>query len=203
MAWMKGVREAAKKRAGNVTAGIASRALDAMQKVENVRNAPKKVTAAAKARLGSVAGKAIDVAERVPGASRMATRAMDVAQRVPVAGRVAKNARRLVEARLKNVSQQAESEDERPMKKAQPARTAKPAAAKAPPKPRREEREEPLPEPTDPDLRLDEGTARVTTTSRGRKTVPLAVAAARKARAKQAPQTGFKPKKGQKKNLRH
>lgn len=179
MAWMKGVREAARKRASNVTAGLASRALDAMQKVDDVRNAPKKVTAAAKSRLGSVAG-----------------RAMDVAERVPVAGRVARSARRVVEAQLRKGSPKAEVAEERPMKKAAPA---KPAA----PKPRREEKKEHLPEPTDPELRLDHGTARVTTTSSGRKTVPLAVAAARKARAKQAPQIGFKPKKGQKKNLRH
>lgn len=188
--WMKGIREAAKKRAGDVTAGLASRALDAMQKVDDVRNAPAKLTAAAKTRLGNVAGKAGNVAGR----------ALDVAERVPVAGKVAGKARkaagtarRAVQARLRRGGKASEVEQ---VETKPPARAAKKPAPRAMPRP---EEKAHLPEPTDPELRLDEGTARVTTTSRGRKTVPLAVAAARKARAKQQGQGGFKPKKGQKK----
>jgi len=55
-----------------------------------------------------------------------------------------------------------------------------------------------VPEPTDPGIRLDSGSARVTTTSRGRKVVPIAAAAARRARAKAQP-PHLQPKRGQKK----
>lgn len=78
-----------------------------------------------------------------------------------------------------------------------------PTVAPVPPAARAEaaERAEPehLPEPTDPEFRLEVGHARVTTTSRGRKTVPLSVAAARKARAQLEPKPGIRPKHGQKK----
>ena len=71
----------------------------------------------------------------------------------------------------------------------------------APPPVERAERAklEHLPEPTDPEFRLESGHARVTTTSRGRKTVPISVAAARKARAQVEPKPGLRPKHGQKK----
>jgi len=77
-----------------------------------------------------------------------------------------------------------------PVAKVAPATPAAPAVPAEP---------ELLPEPWDPEFRLDTGTARVTTTSRGRKTVPIAVASARRARAKIEPKPGIRPKHGQKK----
>ena len=59
-----------------------------------------------------------------------------------------------------------------------------------------------VPGPTDPGIRLDSGSARVTTTSRGRKVVPIAAAAARRARAKAQPPPHLQPKRGQKKKHR-